>query len=134
MLIVKIDFSALKNIKIRDYAIRFLFGGAVSILATLIALWTNGRIGGIFTAFPAILLASLTIIGKEDGKHSAEADAQGGVVGAVALVIAAIVLSITLNRLPGALSLLLTLAVWLVCGIGLYLLSVKLGWLKPEHK
>ncbi|MGH2480306.1 MAG: DUF3147 family protein, partial [Ktedonobacteraceae bacterium] len=53
------DISQLRQIKIRDYALRFLFGGTVSVLASLIALWTTERIGGIFTTFPAILLASL---------------------------------------------------------------------------
>ncbi len=129
---IKLDIGQVKQIKWRSYAIRFLFGGTISVLASLIALWTTGRIGGIFTAFPAILLASLTIIGKQEGRHPAVEDAQGGVVGAVALVIAALVLSLTLTRLAGVWSLVLALASWLVCGVGLYLLSVKFGWLQPE--
>jgi hypothetical protein len=126
---MNIDFSQFKKIKMQDYAIRFLFGGAVSVLAQLIALGTTGRIGGIFTTFPAILLASLTIINKKEGREAAAADARGGIVGSVGLVIAAIVLSVTLGLLVPALSLLFALAIWLACSIGLYLLSFRAGWL-----
>jgi uncharacterized membrane protein (GlpM family) len=124
----KLDFSQLKDIKIQEYLIRFLFGGAVSVLAQLITQWTTGRIGGIFTAFPAILLASLTIINRQSGREAAENDARGGIIGAIAFVITAIVLTVTLEWLAGW-SLLLALLVWLVCGIGLYTLCVKMGWL-----
>jgi len=131
---VKLDFSELKKARVRDYAIRFLFGGAVSVFATLLAQWTTERIGGIFTAFPAILLASLTIIGTSETRKAADADAQGGILGAVALVVAAIVLAVTLGLLAGALSLALSLAAWLACSIGLYILSVKAGWLHPKSQ
>lgn len=124
---MNIDFSQLKGSKARDYAIRFLFGGVVSVCAELIAKGTTDRFGGIFTAFPAILLASLTIIGGHENKDAAAADAHGGVLGAIALVTAAIVLSVTLERLPGAWSLLLTLVVWLACALGLYLSHAKLS-------
>lgn len=125
-----LDFSQLKNSKLRDYAIRFLFGGVVSVLAALISQWTTGRIGGIFTAFPAILLASLTIIGEQDGQRASEEDARGGVVGAIGLVIAAIVLSVTLGHMADALSLLISLVVWLVCSIVLYWFTFNAGWLR----
>jgi uncharacterized membrane protein (GlpM family) len=131
---MNMDFSQFKKIKMQDYAVRFLFGGAVSVLAALIAQWTTGRIGGIFTTFPAILLASLTIINKQEDKEAAAADARGGVVGSIGLVITAIVLSVTLGLLLPALSLLLALAIWLVCSIGLYLLSFRAGWLRVEKQ
>lgn len=124
------DFSQLKHIELKYYAIRFLFGGAISVLAALVSQLTNGRIGGIFTAFPAILLASLTMISQEDGKHKAEEDAKGGIVGAIAFVVTAIVLSLTLTLLAGALALLLALVVWLLCAVGLYVLSYKSQWLR----
>ena len=125
----KLDLSQLKNFKWKDYIVRFLFGGAVSVLAALIGEWTNTRFGGIFTAFPAILLASLTIINRMDGQHEAEKDARGAIVGAIAFVITAIVLSLTITLLAGALALPLALVVWLLCAIGLYALSYRSGWL-----
>lgn len=126
----RLDFSQLKHIRFKDYAVRFLFGGAISVLAALIAQVINVRIGGIFTAFPAILLASLTIINRQDGKHEAEKDTRGGIVGAIAFVVTAIVLSLTLTVLAGALALLLALVVWLLCAVGLYALSYKSKWLR----
>jgi hypothetical protein len=130
----KFKLSQLRGIRLRDYVIRFLFGGTISVIAALIGQWTTGRIGGIFTAFPAILLASLTLINREDGKQASAMDAQGAVLGAVALVLASILLSVTLGTMAGAWSLLLGLGAWLVCSVGLYLLSVKLGWLRIEKR
>jgi uncharacterized membrane protein (GlpM family) len=130
------DFSQLKQIKIKDYIVRFLFGGAISVLAALIGEWTNTRFGGIFTAFPAILLASLTIINRMDGKHAAEQDARGAVVGAIAFVVTAIVLSLTLTKFVGGRALVLALVVWLLCAVGLYELSYRSGWFRviyPEQ-
>lgn len=130
----RLELSQIKQIKIRDYLVRFLFGWAISVLAVLIAQWTTGRIGGVFTTFPAILLASLTLIGKREEKQTAAADAQGGVIGAVALVVASVMLSVTLRFLTGAVALFLTLAIWFVWSIGLYILSIKRGWLHIEQR
>ncbi len=129
----KLDLSQLKQVRLKDYIIRFLFGGAVSVIAALISVWTNDRIGGIFTAFPAILLASLTIINRMDGQHDAERDARGAIVGAIAFVVTALVLSLTLTVLAGALALVLALVVWLLCAIGLYALSYRSGWLRVNR-
>ncbi len=126
----KWSFSALRDIRLRDYLLRFLFGGTISVIATLIGQWTTPRIGGIFTAFPAILLASLTLINQEDGKKASQEDAQGAVLGAIAFAVAAIVLTLTLDVLAGAVAILLSLGAWLVCSVGLYILSVKGGWLR----
>lgn len=128
----KFDFSHVRDGRLRDYLIRFLFGGAVSVIAALIAHWVTGQFGGIFTTFPAILLASLTLIDQEEGKRASALDAQGAVLGSIALVLTSILLSIMLGIMAGALALLLGLGAWLICSIGLYVLSVKLGWLRIE--
>ena len=127
---VGIDFSKVKQARMRDYVLRFCIGGMISIAAAGISQGTNSRFGGIFVAFPAILLASLTLIGRCEGEERAEDDAKGGVVGAVALVVTTVVLSLTLQALAGAWSLLLALLTWLICGIGLYVVCFKLGWLR----
>ncbi|GCE02759.1 DUF3147 family protein [Dictyobacter aurantiacus] len=129
-----LDLSKLKQIRMKDYIIRFFFGGAISVIAALITQLTNGRIGGIFMAFPAILLASLTIINRKDGQHKAEEDAKGAIIGALAFVLTAIVLSLTLQKLSGALSLLLSLVVWLLCAFGLYALSYRSNWLRVRKQ
>jgi hypothetical protein len=61
----------IKEARLRDYAIRFVFGGTISVVAALIGAVVEEPIGGIFTAFPAIMLASLTLINKaEDREHA----------------------------------------------------------------
>lgn len=126
----RLDLKKLREATVKDYAIRFVFGGVVSVLAALISHWTTGRFGGIFTAFPAILLASLTLIGHHDGEEASAEDAEGGVVGALALAAAAALLAVTLLRMPGVVALLASLALWLLVTIGLYALAVRVGWLR----
>jgi hypothetical protein len=126
----RLDVQKLREATVKDYAIRFVFGGAVSVLAALISHWTTGRFGGIFTAFPAILLASLTLIGHHEGQEAAAEDAEGGVVGALALAATAALLAVTLPRMPGVVALLASLALWLLITIGLYALAVRVGWLR----
>ncbi len=125
-----LERAKLRDLQWKDYTLRFLFGGSVSVLAALLGHWVTLRFGGLFTAFPAILLASLTLIGKKEGREPSAEDAQGGVVGAIALVGTAAFIALTLPVLAGALSLLGGLLLWLLLSLGLYLLGVKIGWLR----
>jgi len=128
----KVDLTQLRGNHLRAYCIRFMFGGSISVLATLIAQWTTDRIGGIFTAFPAILLASLTLINREEGIRASVLDAQGAVLGSLALILTAIMLSVLLGVLPGVLSLVLGLGTWLFCSGILYLFHAWSGRLSKE--
>ena len=125
-----LDLSKLRQIKLKDYAIRFAFGGAISVIAALLGQWVTPRFGGVFTAFPAILLASLTLIGEEEGREQSAEDAEGGVLGGLAFVGIAAFIAATLAYISGAASLLLALAIWLVVAVGLYLLCVRIGLLR----
>jgi hypothetical protein len=128
----RLDLGKLREIKLPDLLLRFAFGGAASVLAALIAHWTTQRFGGIFTALPAVLLASLTLIGQRDGDELSAEDAEGGVVGACAFVGCAALLAYLLPRLVGALALPAALAVWLVLGLLLYWIAVRAGWLRTQ--
>lgn len=125
-----VSVGRLRGIKPRDYAIRFIFGGVISVIAALLGKWVNPLYGGVWTGFPAILVASLTLIGKEDGEQQSAQDAEGGVVGALAFIGAAVFIALTLTHISGAASLLLALALWLALAVGLYLLVTRLGWLR----
>jgi uncharacterized membrane protein (GlpM family) len=120
----------LRKARPKDYAIRFIFGGAVSVIAALLGQLTTQRFGGIFTAFPAILLASLTLIGKRDGDEQSAEDAEGGVVGAIGLAACAACIALTITWLAGAASLLAALTLWFIVAIALYMLFVRIGWLR----
>ena len=130
----RLDLARLKQAKLKDYAIRFAFGGAVSVIAALLGHWITPRFGGIFTAFPAILLASLTLIGKHDGREQSAEDAEGGAAGALALVACAFVIALTVTWIAGAASLVLALALWLALALAGYALGVKLGWLRTKSR
>jgi hypothetical protein len=59
---ISFDFSASQQTKWHDYAVRFLFGGLVTVIAGLLAKHGGPIFGGLFLAFPAIFPASATLI------------------------------------------------------------------------
>jgi hypothetical protein len=73
-------------VKAWEYALRFMFGGLVTVAAGLVAKGTGATIGGIFLAFPAILPASLTLVTKHDGPDKAAEDARGALIAATSLL------------------------------------------------
>lgn len=102
---IKINISALGRTKRDEYLSRFLFGGAVTVLAGIIARQYGPGIGGLFLAFPAIFPASATLIEKHEkqkkeqaGKNgtirartATGADAAGAAMGSVGLIAFAII-------------------------------------------
>ncbi len=102
---VKIDLSALRETKWRDYAIRFLFGGLITAVAGIIAKAFGPGVGGLFLAFPAIFPASATLIEKHErqkkerqgvdgtvrGRMAASVDAAGAAMGSLGLAVFAFV-------------------------------------------
>jgi len=102
---VRIDATALEQIKWHDYAARFLFGGLVTAVAGIIANKFGPAIGGLFLAFPAIFPASATLIEKHEkekkekegfdgatrGKEAASIDAAGAAMGSIGLLAFALV-------------------------------------------
>jgi uncharacterized membrane protein (GlpM family) len=84
----------------RDWFIRFAFGAAVSAVAGVISAVAGPRAGGVFLAFPAILLASLTLVAKEEGQEQACDNARGGAFGTIGLVAFAVVVAVAATRWP----------------------------------
>src|SRR5215213_4306132 len=89
----------------RDMAVRFAFGGTISVVAAPLQTNTTEPIGGVFTAFPAILVASLTLIDKQEDPEHASYDAGGAALGAVGFVACTLFIFLTLERWPVAASL-----------------------------
>ena len=106
----------------RDMAVRFAFGGTISVVAALIGAVTTESIGGVLTAFPAILVASLTLIDKQEDREHASYDAVGAALGAVGFVFCAAFVAGTLGRWSAAASLGVGLLIWVVVSVGLYVL------------
>jgi hypothetical protein len=99
-MIIKVDPSGLKETKWHEYALRFVSGGVITVLAGMIARKWGPVIGGLFLAFPAIFPASATLIekherqrkqkeglhGEERGTYAAAIDALGSAMGSIGLV------------------------------------------------
>lgn len=125
---IKIDPSGLKQAKWHEYALRFLAGGTITVVAGLIVRKWGPGIGGLFLAFPAIFPASATLIekherekkqkkglhGEERGTDVAAVDALGAALGSIGLVAFAGTAWGVIPRCPPALSLGGATIAWLV--------------------
>jgi hypothetical protein len=69
--------SALKDTKLHENAVRFVFGGLCTVGAGVIAKRFGPEVGGLFLAFPAIFPAGLTLIGSHEKKRKAKIGADG---------------------------------------------------------
>jgi hypothetical protein len=102
---VQVDFSTLRQTKWHEYAVRFLFGGLITVVAGITAKKFGPGIGGLLLAFPAILPASATLIEKHEkekkeslglngvarGRSAASIDAAGAAMGSIGLFVFAFV-------------------------------------------
>ncbi len=70
---ISIDTSSLKETRPRDFALRFLFGGLVTLITGLIANRYGPVVAGLFLAFPAIFPATATLIEKHEKQHKQQA-------------------------------------------------------------
>ena len=116
---IRVDPSGLKQTKWHEYALRFVAGGIITVLAGMIARRWGPGIGGLFLAFPAIFPASATLMEKherqrkqEKGLHGAERgtdaaaiDALGAAMGSVGLTAFAGICWWLIPRYPAPLAL-----------------------------
>ena len=96
---VRFHFAAIRRTRPKEYSVRFLFGGTVTLLAGVAAHYYGSAIGGLFLAFPAIFPAGVTLIakheerkrrmagldGKERGRLAAALDTRGAIIGSCGL-------------------------------------------------
>jgi hypothetical protein len=99
-MIVKFSTSGLKQAKWYEFLIRFALGGLVTAGAGLVAKKFGPSFGGLFLAFPAILVASTTLIERHEqqrkrqkglhglyrGRDAAGADSAGAAIGSLGLM------------------------------------------------
>jgi hypothetical protein len=81
---VQVKFRALTRIKLKEVAIRFLFGGAITAIAGLLAQRFGPALGGLFLAFPAIFPASVTLLVKKQVEKKQKHGLQGNRLGRMA--------------------------------------------------
>jgi hypothetical protein len=97
---IEANWSALKETKPHEYAVRFVFGGLTTVVAGLVAKRFGPGVGGLFLAFPAIFPASASLIesheierkaevgsdGRNRGRLAASLDSQGASMGSIGLI------------------------------------------------
>lgn len=110
--------------------IRFVLGGAMALVAGLVAARFGPVVGGLFLAFPAIFPASATLIekhvrerkeraglsGARRGKEAAALDAAGAALGSLALAAFGLVIWLIMASCP-ALALFLATVVWIAVAV-----------------
>jgi hypothetical protein len=131
---VSIHLSALRKTKLYEYIVRFVFGGAVTVLAGLVAKKYGPVLGGLFLAFPAIFPASATLVEKHErekkkkagiaktirGRQAAALDAYGAALGAVGLFLFAVVVWLFLREYNVSLVLFAATAMWTLVSVLLW--------------
>jgi hypothetical protein len=124
---VTFDFSTLASTKWYEYGVRFLFGGAITVIAGLLAKRLGPVFGGLFLAFPAIFPASATLVEKHErdkkheagivstmrGRQAAALDARGATIGSFGLVCFALLVWKLLPVWNAGVVLIVALSLWL---------------------
>jgi hypothetical protein len=137
---ISADFSALKKTKWYEYAVRFLLGGSVTVVAGLLAKYYGPVFGGLFLAFPAIFPASATLVDKHErqkklragikqtrrGRQVAGADAAGAALGSLGLATFAYIIWKLLPVWNVACVFTAAVVAWLC-------VSCALWWLRKKH-
>lgn len=130
----------MKGILPGEWIVRFVFGGAVCVLAGLVSKEYGPWIGGLFLAFPSIFPASARLVETHERRHKARAgfdgtnrgrtvaglDAAGASIACFGLAGFAVVCWICLPRLSTATVFILASLAWLV-------LSIALWWLRKSR-
>jgi hypothetical protein len=143
---IQFDLSALAKIKWYEYAVRFLFGGAIAVITGLLAKSYGPVFGGLFLAFPAIFPASATLVEKHErekkqragipktirGRQAAASDARGAAMGSLGLIGFAIVVW-KMAAEHGQAALIVALAVWLCISLLTWRFRKHLWW-RPASK
>ena len=133
------DFAKLKMTTPAEYLSRFLFGGLVTVLATLVANRFGPVIGGLFLAFPGILPPGLTLTekhvekkkartgksGTRFGRAEASIEAAGASAGSLGLIAFGLVIWKSLASHALLPSLLLAMTAW-------YIVAFAFWWLRKR--
>jgi Protein of unknown function (DUF3147) len=129
---IQVDTKGLKDTTWYEYALRFIFGGAMTVVAGLVAKEFGPTLGGLFLAFPAIFPAGATLIDKHEkekkeraglqpgyrGKYAVALDAAGATMGAIGLTIfALLVFKLLSGDTPAAVALLSSAVVWFIASV-----------------
>jgi hypothetical protein len=136
---VTFDFSTLANTRWYEYGVRFLFGGAITVIAGLLAKRFGPVFGGLFLAFPAIFPASATLVEKHErekkqkarimnttrGRQAAALDARGATLGGLGLICFALLVWKLLPVWNAGIVLCVALSLWLGVSVLIWRVSKR---------
>ncbi|MGB2633154.1 MAG: DUF3147 family protein [Candidatus Acidiferrum sp.] len=141
---VQFQVEALRKIKWHDLVTRFLFGGAITAAAGLVAQHYGPGVGGLFLAFPAIFPASVTLLAKKQaekkatqgmdgairGRKAAAIESRGTAIGTIGLACFALAIWQLLQRWNPAMVLLASVLLWLAVSVFLWALirRIRHSW------
>jgi hypothetical protein len=114
------DLQKVLQAKPKAMLLRFVAGALASVVSGALGLLFGEHIGGIPLAFPAVLVASLTLIEEQEDSEEAREDARGAMAGAAALAVFGVVAAVLFGALPGGIALALAAITWLAVAVGLY--------------
>ena len=133
-MLVKIDVSSLRRTRWHDYLVRFLLGGAMTVLTGLLARQFGPVVGGLFLAFPAIFPAGATLLDRDQrekklkagipvtirGRLAVALDARGAAMGCIGTGAFALLVwkELPAHRAAGVLA--GALALWLAVAGGIW--------------
>jgi hypothetical protein len=137
---IQVHADTLKQTRWYECVIRFLLGGAITVVAGLAAKKFGPTVGGLFLAFPAIFPASATLVekhererkeqkglhGSERGRHAAALDAAGAAMGSIGLLMFALLVWQVLPDNSAVLILIAAAVLWFMSSVIL--------WLLREHR
>ena len=131
---VYFDAAMLRRTRWYEYASRFLFGGAITLIAGILAKRYGPVFGGLFLAFPAIFPSSITLVEKHErqkkqragiprtirGRLAAALDARGAAMGSIGLACFGLVVWKLLPVWKPALVLFVALVVWFAVAFSIW--------------
>lgn len=150
-MLLKLDFSSLRQTKWHEYAIRFALGGAITLITGLIAKGFGPVVAGLFLAFPAIFPASATLIERHErerrqraqarvgirGRLEAALDARGAALGSLGLMLFGAIVWLFLASYNAAAVVVVALLLWLLVATAAWELRrlIRGSWLsrKPSR-
>jgi uncharacterized membrane protein (GlpM family) len=118
---IQVEPSRLHATSLQEYGVRFAFGGLATVAVGIVATAFGPSVAGLFLAFPAILIASLTLVGSHDGAAAAGADALGAAAGAIGLVTFGAIVWKLSPHLSGVLTIALASVVWLIVSVTIWM-------------
>jgi hypothetical protein len=128
-MLIRLSLSSLGEGRWYEHVVRFVLGGAATVVTGLIGAKWGPVVGGLFLAFPAMLCASATLVqsherrrkkeagleGTKRGKDTAALDAAGAALGSMALAGFALTMLVAVGSNPWS-SLAMASLAWPVTG------------------